>query len=49
MIEKVNPSHPDKICDRIVGAIIDLAYRKEREPKIVVEVLLGHGNCHLII
>ena len=28
MIEKVNPSHPDKVADRIAGAIVDLAYTK---------------------
>ena len=28
MIEKVNPAHPDKIADRIAGAIVDIAYRK---------------------
>lgn len=28
MIEKVNPCHPDKIADRIAGAIVDLAYKK---------------------
>ena len=49
MIEKVNPSHPDKICDRIAGAIVDLAYSVEENPKIAVEVLLGHGKCHVII
>ena len=49
MIEKVNPSHPDKIADRIAGAIVDLAYTKNDNPKIAVEVLLGHGNCHIII
>ena len=27
MFEKVNPSHPDKLCDRIAGALVDLAYR----------------------
>ena len=48
MIEKVNPSHPDKIADRIAGAIVDLAYREERNPKIAVEVLIGHGICHVI-
>ena len=42
MIEKVNPSHPDKIADRIAGAIVDLAYRLQDDPKIAVEVLLGH-------
>ena len=49
MIEKVNPSHPDKLADRIAGAIVDLAYTKEDNPKIAVEILLGHGNCHIII
>lgn len=49
MIEKVNPSHPDKIADRIAGAIVDLAYSKQENPKIAVEVLLGHGTCNVII
>ncbi len=49
MIEKVNPSHPDKVADRIAGAIVDLAYSKVEDPKIAVEVLLGHGIVNLII
>ena len=49
MIEKVNPSHPDKIADRIAGAIVDLAYTKDNNPKVAVEVLIGHGICHVII
>lgn len=49
MIEKVNPSHPDKVADRIAGAIVDLAYKTEHDPKIAVEVLIGHGKCHVII
>lgn len=48
MFEKVNPMHPDKIADRIAGAIVDLAYKKNKNPKIAVEVLIGHGNCHII-
>jgi len=48
MFEKVNPAHPDKLADRIAGAIVDAAYRKEENPKIAVEVLLGHGMCHII-
>lgn len=48
MIEKVNPKHPDKIADRIAGAIVDLAYTKEENPKIAVEVLIGHGHCFII-
>ena len=49
MIEKVNPSHPDKVADRIAGALVDLAYTKSNEPKIAVEILLGHKKCHIII
>lgn len=49
MIEKVNPAHPDKVADRIAGAIVDLAYAAEDNPKIAVEVLIGHGVCHAII
>ena len=49
MIEKVNPSHPDKVADRIAGALVDLAYSKVENPKIAVEVLLGHGVVNLII
>lgn len=49
MIEKVNPDHPDKIADRIAGAIVDLGYKLQENPKIAVEVLIGHGNCKIII
>lgn len=48
MFEKVNPNHPDKVADRIAGAILDLAYAKEKDPKLAVEVLIGHGKCHII-
>ena len=49
MFEKVNPSHPDKIADRIAGAIVDYGYRIQNNPKVAVEVLIGHGNCHIIV
>ena len=49
MIEKVNPSHPDKVADRIAGAIVDLAYTIEENPKVAVEVLIGHKKCFVII
>lgn len=48
MIEKVNPSHPDKVADRIAGAIVDMAYAEEENPKVACEVLIGHGVCHII-
>ncbi|MBP3200505.1 MAG: S-adenosylmethionine synthetase [Lachnospiraceae bacterium] len=49
MFEKVNPSHPDKLADRIGGAIVDLGYKMQKNPKIAGECLIGHGNCHIII
>ncbi len=49
MIEKVNPCHPDKVADRIAGAIVDLAYTMEDKPRVAVEVLIGHGTCHVIM
>lgn len=49
MFEKVNPSHPDKVADRIAGAIVDLAYKTEADPKVAVEVLIGHGVCYVIV
>ena len=48
MYEKVNPSHLDKIADRIAGAIVDLAYSRADDPRIAVEVLIGHGKCHIM-
>ena len=44
MYEKVNPSHPDKLADRIAGALVDMAYNKARAPRIAVEVLMINTN-----
>lgn len=49
MFEKVNPSHPDKVADRIAGAMVDFAYKEQENPKVAVEVLLGHGECNIIV
>ena len=48
MIEKVNPAHPDKIADRIAGALVDYAYSVQSNPRIAVEALIGHRVCHII-
>jgi S-adenosylmethionine synthetase len=45
MFEKVSPNHPDKIADRIAGAIVDLCYTKSHDPKVACEVLIGHGEA----
>ncbi len=49
MFEKASPKHPDKIADRIAGAIVDIAYLEEENPRVAVEVLVGHGTCLIII
>ena len=48
MFEKVNPCHPDKVADRIAGAIVDLSYAYDNNPRVAVEVLIGHGVCYVI-
>lgn len=48
MIEKVNPQHPDKIADRIAGALVDLCYKKSDHPKCAFEVLIGHKRAYII-
>lgn len=48
MIEKVNPCHPDKVADRIAGALVDLAYANQVNPKCAIEVLIGHDICHIV-
>jgi S-adenosylmethionine synthetase len=48
MFEKVNPSHPDKVADRIAGALVDIAYQKSTCPKVAIEVLIGHKQCTII-
>ena len=48
MIEKVNMMHPDKVADRIAGAIVDYAYTKQERPSVAVEVLIGHGKVTII-
>ena len=49
MIEKVNPSHPDKQVDRLCGAIVDYCYTQEENPKVAVEALAGHGLVTVIV
>lgn len=48
MFEKVNMMHPDKIADRIAGAMLDLAYCNQDNPRVAIEVLIGHGECTVI-
>lgn len=54
VFEKVGAWHPDKIADRIAGALVDIAYErsggiKVGNPRIAVECLLGHGEALVIV
>lgn len=55
MYEKVNQYHPDKVADRIAGAIVDLAYERAHggwalsNPRVAVEVMLGHGRVYVTV
>ena len=48
MFEKVNPAHPDKVAERIAGAVVDIASDTPIAPKGAGEVRSGHGICHII-
>lgn len=45
--EKVSPNHPDKIADRIAGALVDYCYKQQPNPKCAFEVLIGHNACFI--
>ena len=54
MFEKVNPCHPDKVADRLAGAVVDLVYERagglaKANPRVAVEVLAGHGKVDVQI
>ena len=54
MFEKVNPSHPDKVADRLAGAVVDLVYERaggltKANPRVACEVMAGHGRVDVQI
>ena len=55
MFEKVSQHHPDKVADRIGGALVDLAYTRaeggwaKSNPRIAGELTLGHGTALVIL
>lgn len=48
LFEKVTPMHIDKIADRLGGALVDLAYKKDPHAIIAGECLLGHKKVYVI-
>ena len=54
MFEKVNPGHPDKMADRLTGAVVDLVYERaggltKANPRVACEVMAGHGRVDVQI
>ena len=54
MFEKVNPGHPDKMADRLAGAVVDLVYERaggltKANPRVACEVMAGHGRVDVRI
>jgi S-adenosylmethionine synthetase len=45
--ESVSPKHPDKLCDQISDAILDAYLTVDREARVAVEVVGGHGKVFI--
>ena len=45
--EYVSPSHPDKVCDQISDAILDEALKQDKNSRVAVEVMGGHGKIKI--
>jgi S-adenosylmethionine synthetase len=42
--EFVSPKHPDKICDFIADSILDAFLLQDKDSRVAVEVMGGHGH-----
>jgi len=45
--EFVSPKHPDKICDRISDKILDYCLTQDRDARVAVETMGGHGHIYV--
>ena len=43
--EAVTEGHPDKVCDQIADAILDVCLKNDANSKVACEVL-ARRNCH---
>jgi len=46
--EYVSPKHPDKICDQIADAILDAILKQDKNARVAVEAMGGHGMLVLM-
>lgn len=45
--ESVTPKHPDKVCDRVSDAILDECLKQDRDSRVAVETMGGHGTIYV--
>ncbi len=45
--EFVTPKHPDKICDRISDRILDYCLEQDRDARVAIETMGGHGHVYV--
>ena len=46
--EFVTPKHPDKLADRIADTILDTYMAEDKNARVAIEVLAGHGEINII-
>ena len=46
--EYVSPKHPDKMCDRISDAILEIFINQDSNSRVAVETLGGHGKVFIV-
>jgi len=46
--ECVTPMHPDKMCDRISDAILDLCLEQDENARVAIETMGGHGQVFIV-
>lgn len=45
--ECVTPKHPDKMCDQISDAILDVCLSTDPNSRVAIEVMGGHGKVYI--
>ena len=46
--ENVTWGHPDKVCDQISDAILDECLRQDKNSRVAVETVGGHGKLFIV-
>lgn len=46
--ECVTPKHPDKVCDQISDAILDLCLSQDPDSRVAIETMGGHGKIYVL-